>query len=41
MSDEYTRLSEPVGEIVLSDAIEVIVATDKAAASLTRSRWAA
>lgn len=41
VSDEYTRLSEPVGEIVLSDAIEVIVATDRAAASLTRSRWAA
>lgn len=36
---EYTRLSEPVPEITLLDAIEVIPATDAAKATLCVSRW--
>jgi|SRR5580658_820682 hypothetical protein len=40
VSDEYTRLSEPVARITLSDAIEVIPTTHEASVNLQRSRWA-
>ncbi len=36
---EYTRISEPVPEIVLTEAIEVLVASDEAAKNLSMSRW--
>lgn len=37
---EYTRISEPVAEIILTEACEVIATTDKARENLTESRWA-
>lgn len=40
-TEDWTRISEPVEEIVLTQAIEVITATEEAAANLRRSRWAA
>ena len=40
VSETYTRLSEPVPEIVLTEAIEVLTASKDAEANLTRSRWA-
>jgi len=40
VSETYTRLSEPVSEIVLTEAIEVLTASKDAEANLTRSRWA-
>ena len=40
-SEEWTRISEPVAEITLTEAIEVIVATPEAARNLSRSRWSA
>ncbi len=40
-SEDWTRISEPVPEIVLTEAIEVIAASKEAAANLSRSRWAA
>ena len=36
----YTRLSEPVPTITLTQAIEVIPVSDDAKDSLTTSRWA-
>lgn len=35
----HTRISEPVPEIVLTEAIEVLTASTEAAANLSRSRW--
>jgi hypothetical protein len=40
-AEDYTRISEPVAEITLTEATEVIPATKEAAANLSRSRWAA
>jgi hypothetical protein len=40
-AEEWTRISEPVASIVLTEAIEVIVASPEAARNLSRSRWAA
>lgn len=40
VAEDYTRLSEPVSSITLTEAIEVLVATDAAAENLSRSRWA-
>jgi len=39
-AEEWTRISEPVAEITLTQAIEVIPTTSDAAANLSRSRWA-
>ncbi len=36
---EYTRISEPVQEIVLTQAIEVIQVSEYAKANLLASRW--
>lgn len=38
--DGYTRISEPVASITLTEAIEIIPATEAAARNLSRSRWA-
>jgi hypothetical protein len=38
-SEDYTRISEPVPSIEVSDVVEVIDATDAAKANLERSRW--
>ncbi len=35
----YSRISEPVSEIALSEAIEVIPVSELAAANLSESRW--
>ena len=40
VDEDYTRLSEPVARITLSDAIELIPATEVAEQNLSRSRWA-
>lgn len=40
VAQEYTRLSEPVPSITLTQAIEVIQAASEAVSSLTTSRWA-
>ncbi len=40
-AEEYTRISEPVAEIVLTEAIEIITASKAARENLSRSRWAA
>lgn len=40
VDEAYTRLSEPVASITLTEAVEVIPATAQAAANLGRSRWA-
>lgn len=37
--DNYTRISEPVASIMLTEAIEIIPATEAAAQNLSRSRW--
>lgn len=37
---EWTRISEPVPEIVLTEAIEIIPCSPDASANLSRSRWA-
>ena len=39
VDENYTRLSEPVAEITLTEAIEVIACSNEAASNLTRSRW--
>lgn len=39
VDQEYTRLSEPVPEIVLTQAMEVIPVQEAALPSLTTSRW--
>ena len=36
---EWTRISEPVPEITLTEAIEVIPVSDAAAKNLSESRW--
>ena len=36
---DYTRLSDPVATITLTEAIEVIPASPAAKANLSRSRW--
>jgi hypothetical protein len=36
---EWSRLSEPVPEITLTEAIEVIACSDKGQENLSRSRW--
>lgn len=41
VDDEYSRISEPVESVILTQAIEVIPCTMAAAANLLRSRWAA
>ena len=35
----YSRISDPVSEITLSQAIEVIPVTENAASNLSLSRW--
>lgn len=40
VSDEWTRLSEPVGSVTILDACEVIETSKDGAANLSRSRWA-
>lgn len=40
VAQEYTRLSEPVSGVVLTEAIEVLPVSESAAPSLTKSRWA-
>ena len=41
VAEEYTRLSEPVDEIALTEAVEVITCTPEARDNLVRSRWGA
>lgn len=41
VSDEYTRLSEPVASVTLTEAIEVLSTTAEARRSLEKSRWGA
>lgn len=38
-AQDWTRISEPVPEIALTEAIEVIPCTDKARENLSQSRW--
>ena len=38
-SKDWTRISEPVGEIFLPEVIEVIPCTPEAEANLRQSRW--
>jgi hypothetical protein len=38
-AQEWTRISEPVAKILLTQAIEVIPCTEKAKANLCKSRW--
>lgn len=40
VSDEYTRISEPVPEITLTQATEIISCSVVGAENLLRSRWA-
>lgn len=40
-AQDWTRISEPVSEIVLLDAIEIIPCSKDAQKDLTRSRWGA
>lgn len=39
VAQDFTRLSEPVPEIVLTQAMEVIPVQEAARSSLTTSRW--
>ena len=39
--EKYTRISEKVPEILLTQAIEIIPCTEEAAANLLHSRWLA
>lgn len=39
-AEDWTRISEPVPAIDITEAIEVIACTSEARANLTRSRWA-
>ena len=41
VTDDYTRLSEPVSQSVLPTVIELMPISAKAAPTLTRSRWGA
>ncbi len=36
---EYSRISEPVPEIILTEAIEIISASEEAKKNLETSRW--
>jgi len=38
-AEEWSRISEPVDNIVLTEAIEVIKCTQEARVNLERSRW--
>ena len=38
-AEDWTRISEPVKDIVLTEAIEVIKCTKEARENLERSRW--
>lgn len=38
-AQEYTRISEPVARILLTQAVEVIPCTPKAQSNLSKSRW--
>jgi hypothetical protein len=38
-AEDYTRISEPVPRILLTQAIEVIPCSEKAHKNLTQSRW--
>lgn len=38
-TEEYTRISESVGRILLTESIEVIPCTEKSRRNLIRSRW--
>lgn len=37
----YSRISEPVPKILLTEAVEVIPCSDKASQNLSQSRWPA
>ena len=39
VSDDFTRLSEPVEIVVLTEVIEVLTVAPEAADNLRRSRW--
>lgn len=39
-AQDYTRISEPVARILLTEAVEIIPCTEKAKANLSKSRWA-
>ena len=39
VSQNYTRISEAVIDLVLTEAIEIIICTDVAKENLQRSRW--
>lgn len=41
VSEDWTRLSEAVPSIVLTEAVEIIPCSEAARANLTRSRWGA
>jgi hypothetical protein len=41
VNEDYSRIAEPVPDIILTEAIEVIPCTPTAIANLSRSRWAA
>lgn len=38
--ESYTRISEPVSAIMLTEAIEIMPCTEAAERNLSRSRWA-
>jgi len=38
-AEDWTRISEPVAEVALTGAIEILTTTKEAAANLSRSRW--
>jgi hypothetical protein len=38
-AEEYTRISEPVDEVLFTDVIQVTKCTPKAQENLSRSRW--
>ena len=40
VAQEHTRISEPVAQIALTEACEIIATTDAARENLTQSRWA-
>jgi hypothetical protein len=39
VDNEYSRISEPIDEITLTEAIEIIPAKPKATENLRKSRW--
>ena len=41
VDEEYSRISEPVPLIRLTEAVEIIPCANEAAANLRRSRWGA